>query len=326
MAEQHPRTSEQCVSGSPTPEQRASGRGVWSRRAALSQAAASLVWLAEPGWALAAPGGKPLPPEEPWAALEERSQGRLGIAVIDTGSGRRFGHRQAERFPLCSTFKVLVAAAALARVDRGEEQLDRRLAYTEADLLEHAPVTRANLARGGLTLSELCAAAVMVSDNTAANLLLATLGGPAGLTAYARTLGDASTRLDRIEPALNEAKPGDDRDTTTPGAMAEDLRVLLLGEALKKASREQLAAWMVASTTGLERLRAGFPAGVRVADKTGTGENGTSNDVAVLWPPERKPVIVAAYLTGSKASPAVRNATLAGAARAAWVLLAHAPR
>jgi beta-lactamase class A len=241
--------------------------------------------------------------------------------VIDTASGRRFGHRQDERFPMCSTFKVLLAAAVLARVDRGEERLDRRISFGERDLVAHAPVARARLKQGSLTLAELCAAAVTVSDNTAANLLLGTLGGAAGLTAFARRLGDERTRLDRLEPLLNEAKAGDERDTTTPLSMAEDLKRLLLEEALAKTSRDALLGWMAASTTGLARLRAGVPTGFRAVDKTGSGENGTTNDVGVAWPPQGKPIVLALYLTGAQVSPAQREAVLADATRLALRLL-----
>jgi beta-lactamase class A len=272
-------------------------------------------------WVVRAPARGCRHEPEAWAALERRSQGRLGVAVIDTASGKRFGHRMGERFAMCSTFKVLLAAAVLARVDRGEDRLERRIAFGSADLLEHAPVARARLKEGSLTLLELCAAAVTVSDNTAANLLLGALGGPAGLTAYARTLGDETTRLDRLEPMLNTAEPGDERDTTTPLAMAQDLHALLLGGALSSASRGKLTGWMQASTTGLARLRAGAPAASRVADKTGSGEHGTTNDVGVLWLPQREPVVIAAYLTGTPASAELRNAVLADAARLALRLV-----
>jgi beta-lactamase class A len=239
---------------------------------------------------------------------------------LDTANGQRFGQRADERFPMCSTFKLLVAAAVLGRVDRGEEQLARRVAFGASDLLEHAPVTRAHVAAASLTVAQLCEAMLMVSDNTAANLLLVSLGGPAGLTAYARTLGDSQTRLDRNEPLLNEALPKDERDTTTPNAMVANLEKLLLGRslskpALSKAASEQLTAWMSASTTGLERLRKGVPAGWRVADKTGSGNHGTTNDVAILWPPAGKPLLVAVYLTGTSATAEVKNGVFVELAR-----------
>ena len=249
------------------------------------------------------------------AALEARAGGRLGVAVLDTGSGRRLDHRGGERFPLCSTFKVLLAGAVLARVDAGQEALDRRLSYSQADLLEYAPVTAAHVAEGGLKVRNLCAAAVEVSDNTAANLLLRTLGGPGAITAFARSLGDPVTRLDRTEPTLNTALPGDPRDTTTPTAMVDSLRALLLGPALKLASRQRLEGWMAACTTGRNRLRAGLPADWSVGDKTGSGERGTVNDAAILRPPHRAPILVAVYYTGSTAPMEDRNAVLAEVGR-----------
>jgi beta-lactamase class A len=246
-----------------------------------------------------------------------QSGGRLGVAVLDTAGGQRFGQRADERFPMCSTFKLLVAAAVLARVDRGEERLERRVTFGQADLLEHAPVTRAHVSDGGLPLGQLCEAALVVSDNTAANLLLASLGGPAGLTAYARTLGDTRTRLDRTEPLLNEALPGDERDTTTPSARLGNLEKLLLGNVLSQAAREKLSGWMSASTTGLERLRKGVPPGWRVGDKTGSGNHGTANDIAILWPPGGKPLLIAAYLTATSSPSEVKNGVFAELARLA---------
>lgn len=167
-------------------------------------------------------------PAAPFAGLERRSGGRLGIAVLDTATGGRLGHRHDERFPLTSTFKLLAAAAVLAKVDRGEERIDRRITYARTDLVTYSPVTEKHL-EGGMTLSEICDAAVTLSDNTAGNLLLSAIGGPEGLTAYARSLGDEMTRLDRMETALNEAVPGDPRDTTTPSAMVGTLYRLLVG-------------------------------------------------------------------------------------------------
>jgi len=244
------------------------------------------------------------------AALESRSGGRLGVMALDTGTGRRLGHRSEERFPLCSTFKVLLAGAVLARVEQGRERLDRPIAYTKADLLEYAPVTTARAAEGRMTVEALCAAAVEASDNTAANLLLQALGGPAELTAFARNLGDAVTRLDRTEPALNTALPDDPRDTTTPTAMVEAMKAMLLGGGLEPASCQRLEGWMRGCTTGGDRLRAGLPATWTVGDKTGTGDRGTVNDVAILRPPGRAPVLVAAYYTDSRASLRDRNAVL----------------
>jgi beta-lactamase class A len=252
---------------------------------------------------------------EALAGLEHQAGGRLGVAIIDGGGNEHAQHRGDGRFPMCSTFKVLAAAAVLARVDRGQERLDRSVPFGAADLLEYAPVTRARAAEGHLSVAELCEAAITISDNTAANLLLQSLGGPARLTAFMRTLGDATTRLDRDEPSLNECLPGDERDTTSPRAMARSLRALLLGPALSKASRERLASWMLACTTGRERLRAGLPPTWRAGDKTGTGNRGTTNDIAILWPPQGQPILIAAYLTQSDASAEVRNGVLAELAR-----------
>jgi len=291
---------------------------IWARRRWLGWGTALAAELASgftAARATAAPESALRGHAERLQQLEKQSAGRLGIAVLDTQSGQRFGQRAEERFPMCSTFKLLAAAAVLARVDRGEERLERRVTFGQADLLEHAPVTRAHVADGGLPLGQLCEAVMVVSDNTAANLLLASLGGPAGLTAYARTLGDTRTRLDRTEPLLNEALPGDERDTTTPNAMLGNLEKLLLGNALSPAARQKLADWMSASTTGLERLRNGVPPGWRVGDKTGSGNHGTANDIAILWPPTGKPLLIAAYLTGTRAAPEVKNGVFAELAR-----------
>jgi beta-lactamase class A len=249
--------------------------------------------------------------------LETRNGGRLGVAVLDTGSGRRFGHRADERFPMCSTFKFLLAALVLARVDRGEQRLDRRIVFSQKDLESYSPVTKQHVGASGMSLAELCDATVALSDNTAANLLLATLGGPAALTAFTRGLGDELTRLDRIEPALNEAAPGDVRDTTTPAAMLGDMQRLLVGDALSAASRERLAGWLVGCKTGDKRLRAGIPMGWRVGDKTGTGANGTANDIAIAWPKGRLPILVTAYYTGSAIGDDARGRVIAEAGKLA---------
>jgi beta-lactamase class A len=255
--------------------------------------------------------------------IEAASGGRLGVALIDTGNGARAGHRADERFPITSTFKLLAAAAVLARVDAGQESLERRVHFSAADVVVASPATKERAgSEQGMSLDELCAAAITLSDNTAGNLLLAAIGGPEALTAHARTLGDNVTRLDRIEPELNEARPGDPRDTTTPAAMAANLRALVLGNALAAPSRERLIAWLVGNKTGDARLRAGLPADWRVGDKTGSGERGTTNDVAVVWPPGRAPVIVSVYLTDTTQAADRRNATLAAVGRAVAFALA----
>ncbi|MBR1268148.1 class A beta-lactamase [Bradyrhizobium sp. AUGA SZCCT0222] len=249
--------------------------------------------------------------------LESASGGRLGVCVLETATGARHVHRGDERFPMCSTFKALATAAVLARVDAGKEQLTRRITFDASAIVVNSPVTEKHAGGDGMTLAEICDAAMTRSDNTAGNLLLASIGGPPGLTAFARGLGDQVTRLDRDEPSLNQALPDDPRDTTTPNAMASNFEALVLGTgALSAASREQLTAWLVANKTGDTRLRAGFAKGWRVGDKTGAGDHGTNNDVAVVWPLDGAPIIVAAYLTGASIPSAQQNATIASIARA----------
>ena len=251
------------------------------------------------------------------AALERRHGGRLGVAILDTDNGRRHGHRADERFLMCSTHKLLTVGAVLARVDRGVEQLDRRVVFERDVVLSWAPVTSNHVGAPGMSVAELCEAAITVSDNTADNLLLRSLGGPSAVTAFARKLGDPLTRLDRYEPELNDGAPRDLRDTTTPDAMLGNLRALLLGDMLSVASRERLAAWMRAASTGLDKLRAGMPSGWQAGDKTGSGAHDETNDVAIFWPPQRKPLLVTAYLAGSTADAAGRSAVLAEVGRIA---------
>ena len=253
--------------------------------------------------------------------LERESGGRLGVCVVETATGARHTHRGDERFPMCSTFKALAAAAVLAQVDAGKEQLSRRISYDASALTTYSPVTEKHVGNG-MTSTELRDAAVTLSDNTAANLLLATIGGPAGLTSFARSLDDQFTRLDRNEPTLNEALPDDPRDTTTPNAMASTLQTLILGtKALSAPSREQLTAWLIRNKTGDTRLRAGFAKNWRIGDKTGTGARGTSNDIGVVWPSNTPPVVITTYLTGATVSATQQNATLASVARAVSAML-----
>lgn len=249
------------------------------------------------------------------AAIEAELGGRVGVMARDTGSGAELAWRADERFALCSTFKWILAAMILSETDRGDLTLDRRIEYGEADLLDYAPVTREHAAAGSMTVAGLCRAAVVVSDNTAANLLLELIGGPARLTAFLRQNGDTVTRLDRYEPALNTNIPGDQRDTTTPRAMLDTMQHLLLGDALSPASRERLNGWLVETATGRARLRAGLPDGWTVGDKTGTGKNGAANDVAIAWPPGRPPILVASYLSGSDAAGITLNAAHTRVAR-----------
>jgi beta-lactamase class A len=268
--------------------------------------------------ALVAPGARaaePLSAVARVATIEAAAGGRLGVAVVDAAGGLSLAHRADERFPMCSTFKALAAAAALKRVDAGADTLDRRIAFGPADLLEYAPIAKAHVGAGAMSLADVCAAALQWSDNTAANLLLKTIGGPPAVTAFARALGDSVTRLDRDEPTLNTAIPGDPRDTTSPAAMAADLRALILGETLSAASRRQLEAWMAGDRVGDKRLRAGLPADWGIADKTGTGDHGAANAIAILRPPARSPLFVAVYFAESDRSPDERNAVHRDVAR-----------
>jgi beta-lactamase class A len=242
------------------------------------------------------------------AKLEKLNGGHLGVAVVDTGTGEQADHRGNERFPMCSTFKFLLASAVLQRVDRQQVASGRRLRVPAKPLLNHSPLTEPH-AGGTMTIAALCHAVLTQSDNTAANLLLGTIGGSSGVTQFARSIGDAITRLDRTEPALNEALAGDPRDTTAPIAMAGNLRTVLLGSILSPASREHLTAWMAANETGLDRLRARLPTEWRAADKTGSNGSHTSNDIAAFWPPNRAPLIITAYITQC-AGPETKRATL----------------
>ena len=255
-------------------------------------------------------------------SVEQRTGGRIGVAALDTGSGKRFDYRSKERFPMCSTFKLLAAAAVLKQVDGRQEKLDRFVSYDAKDILEYAPVTKAHLKDGGMTLGALCAAAIEQSDNTAGNLLLDTIGGPIGVTKFVHSIGDEMTRLDRKEPGLNSAIPGDERDTTTPAAMCADIQRLLLDNVLTKSSRHQLEDWLQHNETGTLMIRAGVPKTWTVADKTGRCGNGATNDVAIIRPPGRAPIVVAIYSIGSTSSADDHASTLAEIARATLEFLA----
>ena len=216
---------------------------------------------------------------------------------------------------MCSTFKFLAAAAVLKRVDEKKENLDRFVRYSAKDILEYAPVTKEHLKDGGMTLGALCAAAIERSDNTAGNLLLDAIGGPAGLTNFARNLGDKITRLDRKEPDLNSATPGDERDTTSPRSMLGDMTRLLTGDVLSQSSRRQLEDWLQGNKTGADMIRAGVPKNWIIGDKTGRGSNGATNDIAIVRPPGRAPILLAIYSVGSKASTDDRAAAIAEVAK-----------
>ncbi|OHX12271.1 class A beta-lactamase [Chromobacterium sphagni] len=248
------------------------------------------------------------------ARLEKDFGGRLGVFAIDTADGATLGHRAGERFPFCSTFKAMLAGAILARSERQPQLLAQRIHYQKSGLVEYSPVTERHL-EDGMTVAELCAATVQYSDNSAANLLLQLLGGPAELTAYMRSIGDGSFRLERWEPELNGAIPGEERDTTTPQAMAQSLRQLALGDGLASPQRRQLVDWLCGNTTGAEKIKAGVPADWLVGDKTGAGRYGSSNDIAVLWPQGRPPIVLAVYTTQPRRDAKPRHDVVASAAR-----------
>lgn len=262
---------------------------------------AGMALFAAPAWA---------DPARDLAAIEASLGGRLGVHAFERGGPRRLSYRAAERFPMCSTFKAPLVGAVLEKADHGALSLARRIPYTQADLLEYAPTARAHLAEGGLTVRALCEAAVELSDNTAANLLIALIGGPAALTRRLRAWGDAETRLDRNEPTLNSAIPGDPRDTTTPAAMAASLERLVYGAVLKPESRTLLKGWMVACQTGLTKLRAGLPAGGVVGDKTGNNGHDTEGDNAFVEIGGRT-VVMSVYLTEAKVDQKAQDAAIA---------------
>jgi beta-lactamase class A len=242
------------------------------------------------------------------AEIEAREAGRLGVFVRDPGTGATLEHRTDERFPMRSTFKLLAAAAALKRVDEGAERLDRRIAYGPSDLLDYAPIAKARVAEGAMTLADLCAAAIDWSDNTAANLVLQAIGGPAGFTQFAHSLGDTVTRLDRNEPTLNEATPA---MSATRRVRAPWLRTCRRS-CWAKRSRMRLAASSKRGSSTTRSATNGCAPGCRadgaLATKTGTGDQGTANTIAIIWPPERAPIIAAVYYTDSSAPMDARNA------------------
>jgi beta-lactamase class A len=232
-------------------------------------------------------------------AVRNRIGGRLGVFALDTGSGRSIALDAHSRYAMASTFKVLLAAAILQQVDARVLSLEQVVTFGPQDMVSYAPVTSEHLAQGSITVGELCAAIIELSDNPAANLLLGLIDGPAGLTKFVRRVGDDLTRLDRREIELNTNIPGDERDTTTPHAMVHTLQKILTQDVLSSASRDRLIGWLVGSRTGLQRIRAGLPMDWKVGDKTGSGMNGAVNDVAIAWPPERKPALLAIYMSGS---------------------------
>ncbi|MFJ8828687.1 class A beta-lactamase [Micromonospora aurantiaca] len=259
------------------------------------------------------PSAEPVPAPAELAALERRFDARIGVFALDTGTGRTLAHRADERFAYASTCKALAAGAMLAATS--DTDRDRVVRYRRADLVAHSPVTERHV-ETGMTLRDAAEAAVRYSDNTAGNLLFDALGGPAGFAQALREVGDSVTRPARTEPELNAATPGDERDTSTPRALAGSLRAYTLGEALRPADRDLLLGWMRASTTGSGLVRAGVPAGWQVADKSGTGGYGTRNDIAVVWPPDRAPIVLAVMTSRDGRDAKPDDALVAQAARA----------
>jgi beta-lactamase class A len=242
------------------------------------------------------------PPQVRLKSLEDATKGgRLGVAILDTAFGGVIGHRLDERFGMCSTFKMPLAAAVLHQADKGALSLDTVIAYTKQDMVFHAPVTEPNLPKGGMRVRELAEAAQKTSDNVAANLLIKMLGGPAAVTKLWRSWGAKITRIDRYEPEMNKVFPNEDRDCTSPQDMVDLMAAILTGDVLKPDSRNLLVRWMVETQTGAKRLRAGLPTTWKAGDKTGTGAGhkdigNKTNDIAIAWPPGRPPVLIAAFL------------------------------
>jgi beta-lactamase class A len=263
--------------------------------------------------ARAAPNGPDL--NSRMAALEKRSGGRLGVAALDLKTGQRLAWRADQRFRMCSTFKMPLAAHVLRRVDQGREDLNRKVSYGKAVLTSNSPVTEKHVA-DGLTVRQLCEAVITRSDNAGANLLLDAVGGPKALTRFLRAVDDQVTRCDRRELELNFGAADDPRDTTTPEAILATWRTLLLGDALSKPSRAQLTDWLVANRTGDKRLRAGLPPGWRVGDKTGNDGKSITNDIAIAWPArDRPPILIAAFLDRSSPDDDFRSSVHADLAR-----------
>lgn len=272
------------------------------RRQALVATAGAVTAILLDGLMAQSIAAAPLPAPEfdHLLTLERRWGGRLGVAMLDGGSGALVGHRADERFTMCSTFKFSLAAAVLARIDAGTLRGSMPVILSERDIIGHSPVVQAALPQGALSILALAEAAQVESDNAAANLLLHQIGGPEALTRFWRGLGDDESWLDRYEPDLNTSHGDDQRDTSTPAAMARTMAAILTGTVLTAASREKLVGWMVATKTGAARLRAGLPQGLRVGDKTGTyaskdGSIVKVNDIAVLWRPDGSPCFITAF-------------------------------
>jgi beta-lactamase class A len=251
--------------------------------------------------------------------IEKTLDGRIGVSALNTANSARIRHRGDERFAMCSTFKATLVGAVLARCDHGDLALNQQIKFGESDLLVNSPKTAAHLREGALSIEMLCAAAAEVSDNTAANLLLSLIGGPAQLTAFFRSIGDNVSRLDRMELDLNSNLPDDPRDTTTPDAMSSNLKSLLVDhEVLSAASQNRLTNWMFNEQNGRDRIRSGLPPDWRVANKPGTSaaRAGATNDIAVAWPPDHAPIIICVYIDAREATLERRTLAIAEVSRA----------
>jgi beta-lactamase class A len=254
--------------------------------------------------------------------LEQTLAGQLGVFALNTANGKQLSYHADEYFPMCSTFKVILTSAILKRSTQIDGLMQQRIKYQQNDLVTYSPITERHI-EDGMTVEALCAAALQYSDNTASNLLMKILGGPAAVTTFARSIGDSPKerlrqrqfRLDRWETALNSSIPGDRRDTSTPNAMGLSLQRLAFGNALEPRLQLQLRVWLQGNTTGAARIRAGVPADWQVGDKTGTGDYGTANDIGLLWPPRRSPVVIAIYTTQGEKEAKARNDIIASAAR-----------
>ncbi|MEO7015542.1 MAG: class A beta-lactamase [Leifsonia sp.] len=252
--------------------------------------------------------------ETDFAALERTHDARLGVTAIDVGSGRTVSYRSGERFPFASTNKTFIAAATLQRATSAE--LATVIHFTRADLLDYAPIT-SRFVDTGMTVRELIDAMLRFSDNTAANLLVGRLGGPQAVEQWMRGIGDSITNVDRVEPDLNEALPGDPRDTTTPAQFAANLRKTLFGDALPTTARTFLRNTMLDNTTGDGTIRAGVDSAWPVADKTGTGSFGVRNDIGAVYPASHAPIVVVVMSAKSASSATPDDALLAAAAKVA---------
>jgi beta-lactamase class A len=275
-----------------------------SRRSML---AASTALLAPAAFATPAPGVI--------AEYERATRGRVGFFAVNLASGRVLAWRAHERFAMCSTFKASLAALVLSRVDAGHERLDRAVRFGPMDMLAYAPVAKEHLAAGAMTIATMCEAAVELSDNTCANLLLRELGGPAQLTRFWRRIGDRASRLDHDEPLLNRTKPPNAQDTTTPSAMANTIAKLAVGDVLTAASRERLVGWLVACRTGTNKLRAGLPHDWRIGDKTGNNGADAAGDLAIAWPPSGGAIVVSAYVQRGRPAPRQQDELFAALGR-----------